>query len=323
MTFKARGLYASSSKEPRRFRVGPWLVLGAVLVVALVVATAFSVLGSVGVDRGDRSDTFDGPRTVRIDNRTGGEVTLTGGGDEVRVDRTLRGTPLTKPEETVREDGEALRVEALCVGVPFLSGCAIDYEVAVPAGTEVIVETISGEISAEGVDGFLGLSSTSGEVEVSGNSGDVTVETTSGEIDVSGVEGSLAAETTSGKITAEGTGERLEARSTSGRVDVSGFDARTVVAESTSGGLDVGGGFTEAQASTVSGSIEVTTDEAFDLLSLESTSGGIDVRVPEGTYDVTGESMSGSREVEVGTSPEADSRIEADTVSGSLTVTPG
>ncbi|MEU1897513.1 DUF4097 family beta strand repeat-containing protein [Nocardiopsis dassonvillei] len=323
MTFKARGLYASSSKEPRRFRVGPWLLLGAVLVLGVVVATAFSVLGNVGVDRGTRSDAYDAPQALEIENGTGGDVVLTGGAERVQVDRTLRGTPLTEPEEDIEEDDGALQVEAECLGVPFFDGCRIDYEVAVPVGTAVTVETVNGRISVENVDGELELGSTSGEVRVDGNSGDVTAESVSGTIDVTGVEGSVVAETTSGRIIAEGTGEHLQAASTSGDVDASGFDARTVVAESTSGDVRVGGGFTEAQVSTVSGGIGVATDDAFDLMSLESVSGGIDVRVPEGAYEVTGESASGERRVDVDTSPEAEARIQADTVSGALSVTSG
>lgn len=323
MTFKARGLYASSSKEPRRFRVGPWLLLGAVLVLFVVVATAVSVLGNVGVDRGSRSDSYDAPRAVEIENNTGGGVTLTGGADRVQVDRTLRGTPITEPEEDIDEDGDALSVEALCLGVPFFGGCRIDYEVAVPEGTAVTVETVSGRISVENVHGELNLSSVSGGVRVSGNSGDVTVDSTSGGIEVTGVEGDLTAETTSGRITAEGTGENVQAASTSGDVDVSGFRAGTVTAESTSGDVQVGGGFTEAQVTTVSGAIGVVTEDAFDELSLESVSGAIDVRVPEGVYDVTGESVSGDRHVDVDTSTSADASIQAETVSGVLTVTSG
>ncbi|GAA1454444.1 DUF4097 family beta strand repeat-containing protein [Nocardiopsis tropica] len=325
MTFKARGLYASSSKEPRRrFRVGPWLVIGGVLVVIMVAATSFSVLGNVGVDRGDRSDSFDGIRTLEVDNHTGGDVVLAGGGgDEVVVERTLRGTPLTEPREGARADGDGLEVEAVCQGVPFFGGCAVNYEITVPEGTEVTVETVSGRISAENVDGALELSTTSGPVEVSDNVGDVTVDTTSGQVSLAGVEGSVGIDTTSGEVSATGSGERLEASSTSGRVDVSGFAAESVRAESTSGDVTVGGGFTTAEASTVSGRIEVATGDAFDTLTLDTTSGSIDVRVPRGAYDVTGDSTSGERDVDVDVEDGAASRIDANTVSGSLSVEPG
>ncbi|MFD3683762.1 DUF4097 domain-containing protein [Nocardiopsis sp. NPDC058631] len=323
MTFKARGLYASSSKEPRRrFRVGPWLVIGGVLVVVIVAATSFSVLGNVGMDRGNRSDSYAGIQALDVENRTGGGVTLAVGGDEVLVERTLRGTPLTEPRDGAEADGDTLEVEALCQGVPFFGGCAVDYEITVPEGTEVNVETISGRIRAENLNGELELSTTSGEVEVTDNVGGVVVDTVSGRVSLAGVEGSVEVETTSGEVSASGSGEQLEVSSTSGRVDVSGFEAETVTAESTSGDVAVGGGFTTAQASSVSGRIEVTTQDTFETLTLESTSGSIDVRVPRGAYDVTGDSTSGARDVNVDVEGGAGARIDANTVSGSLSVEP-
>ncbi len=325
MTFKARGLYASSSKEPRRFRLGPWLVLGAVLVLALVVTTVAAVLGTMDVDRGTSSDSFDAPQAVRIDNRTGGDVTLTGTGqDQVQVERALRGSPLSEPTEETHQSAQDLHLEATCANVLLLSlfgGCAIDYDILVPEGTAVTVETISGPIHVENVDGELDLSSVSGRVLVSGNDGDTTVETVSGQITLEQVRGTADLESTSGDITAQGEGEDIEVVSTSGKVDVSGFDARTVVAESISGSVRVGGGFTDAEISTVSGSIEVSAQEPFTLLSVESISGNITAQVPQGDYHITGDSTSGGRDLRVDTSAKADSRIDADTVSGSLTVT--
>lgn len=322
MTFKARGLYASSSKERGGFRPGPWLFLGALLVAALVVATAAAVLGNVSVDRGGSSDSYAASEKVVIENDTGGEVVLTAGGDQVRVERSMRGSPLSEPEEEVREQGDGLRLEAVCAGIPFFGGCEVDYEVTVPVGTAVEAQTISGQLSAEALDGELDLTSTSGRIRVSDNEGDVTAENVSGQIELSGVRGAVDVESTSGRISAEGQGPSLDADSVAGEVDVSGFDAETVEAETTSGDIRMGGGFTEARVSTVSGGVEVAAEEDFTLLEVESTSGDVAVRLPGGTYDVTGESTSGSRQVEVDTSPEADARVRVDTVSGSLTVSP-
>lgn len=320
VTFKARGVYASSSKEPRRFRVRSWLLLGAALAAALVVGTVVVIVGNVGVIHGSDASSFSGPRAVELENGTDGDVTFTrGDGDEIRVERAMQGTPFSVPTESLEEEDGVLELEARCMGLPFFD-CEIDYEITVPAGTDLTVETTVGRIVTESVDGALDLGSVVGSVRVSGNSGDVAVETDSGEIDVTRVEGSLEAETDTGEITAQGAGERLKVASVSGEVDVSGFSARTVLAESDSGGVRVGGGFAEAEVSTVSGGIEVTTGEPFELLSMESVSGGIDVRVPEGAYALTAETVSGGRDVEVDTSSEADARIRAETVSGSVTV---
>lgn len=321
MTFKARGLYASSSKEPGTgFRIGPWLVLGGVLVVVLVAVTAVSVLGNVGVDRGDRQDSFAAPERVVVENETGGRVVFTAaGGDEVRVDRELRGTPLTEPDEDIEAEDGALRIDAECSGVWFLGDCSIDYDIAVPTGVAVWVETIGGEVTATGVEGGVEVSTVSGAVELTDITGDVQVESTSGEVVVSGVSGSADLETTSGAITASGEGERLRAVSTSGVVDLADFTAGAVEAESTSGRVTVGGGFDTAEISTVSGTVDVDTADPFQTLVAETTSGSVDVRVPAGAYDVTGESVSGGRDIGVDTSSSGP-RVQVDTVSGGVQV---
>lgn len=321
MTFKARGLYASSSKEPRRSRVGLWLILGLVLVAAVGVVTATAVLGRVDLDRGSLVETFDAPTAVEIENETGGAVEFTRGtGSEMVLERQLHGSPLKEPEDEVEEEDGQVYVDAHCEGVPFIGECSIDYTIAVPEGTAVSVETISGAITVSNVDGVLDLSTTSGRVDVDGNVGDVAVETTSGTVELADVEGATEVETTSGSVTASGTGERLDVYTVSGRLDLSEFGADVVRAESTSGTVAVGGGFTTAEVSTTSGSIEVGTEDAFDLLSLETVSGSSEVEVPDGTYRITGESVSGDRSVGVETASDADAHIDANSVSGSLTV---
>lgn len=324
MTFKARGLYASSSKEPSSgFRVGPWLVLGGVLVAALIAVTAFSVLGKVGVDRGGRADSFDAPERLVVENETGGRVVLTAAdGDRVQVDRKLRGTPLAEPEEDIDTEDGVLSIDAECFGVWFLGGCSVDYEIAVPAGVEVQVETISGQVSATGLEGGVEVSTTSGSVELTGITGEVRVETTSGRIEVAEVSGSAELESTNGSITASGEGERLRAASTSGEVDLTGFTAGAVEAESTSGSVSVGGGFDTAEVSSVSGSVEIATEDAFRTLVVDTTSGSVDIEVPAGAYDVTGESVSGGREIGVETSSSGP-RIQVDTVSGGIRIGEG
>ncbi|WP_017601444.1 DUF4097 family beta strand repeat-containing protein [Nocardiopsis lucentensis] len=322
MTFKARGLYASSSKEPGGFRAGPWMLLGAVLVVVLIGVTVVSVLGNVAVDRDSRRDSFPGVASLEVDNETDGEVVLVGtDGNEVTVDRSLRGGPLKAPHEEIDAGGgEELSLNAECEGVPFLGMCEVNYEIAVPEGTLVDVETTSGRIRVDNVNGALDLSSTSGAVMVSDNVGDVSVSSTAGGVELSGVEGSVAVETVSGGIAASGSGESLDVESVSGAVDVSGFTARVVEAEATSGAVVVGGGFTSAEVSTTSGGVEVSTDVPFELLSVDSTSGSVRLRVPEGSYAVTGESGTGGRDIGVDTSSDAGARIEVNTGSGSVEV---
>jgi hypothetical protein len=320
MTFRARGLYASSSKERGGFRRGPWMFLGGVLVLALVVLTALSVLGNMTVNQSDRADSFGGVSALEIDNSTGGEVLLRGGtGDEVTVDRKLRGSPLSEPDEDIEAEGGTLEIETDCSGLPLFSSCSVDYEVTVPTGTQVTLETISGRVSVENLEGDLSVETTSGAVDVSEHSGAVDVESVSGNIVLDGVEGAARAHTVSGRITASGEGPLLDVSSTSGEIRAEDFTADEIRAESVSGALELGGGFTTLEAVTTSGEVRARTTDPFDLLSVETVSGGVVATVPDGEYEVTGESVSGQRDFGVGTGG-GDGRIDVNTTSGTVRV---
>ncbi|MFE1168566.1 DUF4097 domain-containing protein [Nocardiopsis sp. NPDC058789] len=321
MTFRARGLYASSSKERGGFRRGPWMFLGGVLVLALVVLTALSVLGNMTVNQSDRADSFDGVSALEIDNSTGGEVLLRGGtGDGVTVDRKLRGSPLSEPDEDIEAEGGTLEIDTECSGLPFFSSCSVDYEVTVPAGTRVTLQTVSGRVAVENLEGDLSVETTSGAVDVTEQVGVVEVETVSGEVALDGVEGSVEAHTVSGRITASGEGALLDVSSTSGTIVTEDFGADEVRAESVSGSLELGGGFTTLEATTTSGDVSLRTADPFDLLSVETVSGAVAATVPDGEYEVTGESVSGQREFDVDTGNGADGRIDVNTTSGSVRV---
>ena len=317
MTFRARGLYASSSKERGRFRRGPWMFLGAVLVVGLVIFTAFSVLVNVAVNQTDRMDSYGGVATIELDNSTGGWVELHGGdGNDVLVERELSGNPLSEPDEDIDADGDSLEIDTDCSGFLFFSGCSVNYDITVPAGTQVTVETISGRIIANNVEGDLNVQTTSGDAEVSNQVGTVEAETTSGQIYLTDIEGSATAQSTSGMIMATGAGDLLDVSTTSGEIDASDFEAEEIQAESVSGDLDLGGGFTSLEASSVSGEVWIMTDDPFELLSVETVSGRIDASVPDGVSNITGESVSGARGFDVDTDSGADSRIDVNTISG-------
>lgn len=321
MTFRARGLYASSSKESRRFRWGPWMLLGGVLVVVLVVLTGVSVLGNVVAHQSDKTDSYGGVSTLNVNNHTGGHIEVGAAeGDEIVVERTLRGGPLSEPIERIDEGGDSLDVDGRCGGFPLFSTCSIDYTIQVPEDVTVTLENNSGNVEVRELASELSVNSVSGAIEVFDHEGSVDAEATSGMISLSDVTGSVQAHNVSGDIEATGEGERLEASTTSGSVDVEDFTAEEVVAESVSGSLELGGGFTTLEAETTSGGVEVTTDTPFELMEVETVSGGVEARVPAGTYEIGGESTSGDREFDVDTASEADSRIEVNTTSGSVRV---
>lgn len=302
MTFNARGLYASSSKVPRqrRFR---WMWLGIVVAVAALVAGVAAALGAVPVGGEERApQRFDGAERVVIENRTPGEVTVTGADtDAVEVRTELNRSLLFEPDETLDERDGEVRAEASCQAA-LMSACSVEYDVTVPKGAEVEVSTVGGGVELVGVDGTVRADSVSAPIEAEDLGGDARLETTSGPIDVKGASGTV------------------EARSVSAPIEMEGVDSDRVVAESTSGPIEIEGAFTTAELESTSGQVEVETRERFESLRAESTSGSIELRVPGGAYDVRTETTSGSADVEVRDDSGADSSIRASTTSGNVEI---
>ncbi|GAB3207233.1 DUF4097 family beta strand repeat-containing protein [Marinactinospora thermotolerans] len=302
MTFTGRGLYASSSKEPRGRRSG-WLFIGAVVgVVALIVAAA-SVLSSFSTNHAERVDSFDGAARVVIQNRTNGDVEITGtSGDQVVVGREARESPVTEVAERVGMEGDEVRATANCDGWQMFGGCAVDYSVEVPEGVEVVVESETGDVEVEGV------------------AANITVTAGTGEVELSGVEGDLDLRTTTGEISAEGRGEVVRATSTTGDIDLEDFTATTAEVRATTGNIDAPGGFTTLTVAATTGEVHVGTASPFERISVQTTTGDVMVQVPAGEYDVIGDSGTGDRDIHVRVDRNAEQVIDASTSTGSVTV---
>ena len=302
--------------------MGLWLFLGAALALALVAATVLSVLGNVALTHQQTSDTYQSQERVEIDNRTSGSVEITTADtDQVHIERTLSTSPLRNVEESIDETDDGVQLQAHCTGPSlFFTTCAADYEITLPQQSDAQAHTTSGQILTSGLQGQMQATTTSGQVHINNHQGPVRAESTSALLQLSHVQGPVQAQTVSGDIELTGQGEQARASTTSGQVDLTGFTAQSVEAESTSGDVSIGA-FTEAQASSVSGSIQVRSNQPLQSLTVDTTSGNVSAQVPEEDYDVSGNSTSGDREIGVATSPQAGARITIDTVSGSVQLT--
>jgi hypothetical protein len=351
MTFTGRGLYAASSKEPRRRRRGAWLLVGAVLALALLVTGVIGAVSNVHVDLEPRSDTYGGVERIAIESEASGTITVTGAAPgapappdapeppdppagaedrpepaprpvavgEVTVDRSFSGSPVDRPEENAELEEGTLELDASCAG--FFSGCAADYEITVPAGVAVEIEADSADVEVAGVDAPVNVETSSGTIDLAGVTGDVEVSSSSGDLSLDGIEGGVDADTETGSVTVAGNGPYISVESTRGEIDLRGFDADSVEVESTTGEVALDGAFRTAAVETTTGSVEITAAERFDLLEVESTTGSVGVLVPEGgAYRVLGESVTGDRAVDVAVDGDARSVIDATTTTGSVTV---
>ena len=158
---------------------------------------------------------------------------------------------------------------------------AVDYAVTVPPGVAVAIESVSGSVTVEGVDGETSIETISGDVRLSSLPRLAEVEMVSGDLLMTDVghDDDLSAEAVSGRITIDGV--------RAPRVDVEAVSATIVLTRVEARRVDV---------ATVSGPVSFDGPlDAEGRYELESHSGSIRVTVPPGTgFDLEAESFSGS-----------------------------
>ncbi len=158
------------------------------------------------------------------------------------------------------------------------------YDVSVPRGSRLILEAVSGDITAKGSQGEIEASSVSGDVDVTDGARTVSVESVSGSAHAAQVNGNLHAETVSGDLRAENVSGNLQASSVSGELTLTGIQSTDVRTESVSGDLTYTGTIEPSgrySFESHSGSITLTIPRnAGAQFSVETFSGSIDTDFP-------------------------------------------
>jgi DUF4097 and DUF4098 domain-containing protein YvlB len=139
------------------------------------------------------------------------------------------------------------------------------YDVSVPRGSRLILEAVSGDVTAKGSQGEIEASSVSGNVDVSDGVRSVSAEAVSGGVRVTSVNGDLRAESVSGDVRADGVSGNVEASTVSGSVRLMRIQSKDVRAESVSGDINYSG-----------------TIEPSGRYSFESHSGELRLYIPRG-----------------------------------------
>ena len=151
------------------------------------------------------------------------------------------------------------------------------YEVSVPRGSRLILEAVSGDVTASGSQGEIEATSVSGDVDVSSGVGEVSIESVSGSVHAAQINGNLRAESVSGDARVETVTGNVEASSVSGNIrliDVKSKDVRTETVSGDiiyRGSIDPGGKYSfEAH----SGNIRLTIPPGAGLISARRRSVG-------------------------------------------------
>jgi len=139
------------------------------------------------------------------------------------------------------------------------------YDVSVPRGSRLILEAVSGDITAKGSQGEIEASSVSGDVDVTDGVRAVSAEAVSGNVHAAQVNGSLRSETVSGDLRVENVTGDLEASSVSGNIRMVGIQSKDVRTETVSGDIIYNG-----------------TIEPSGRYGFESHSGTLRLNIPSG-----------------------------------------
>ena len=197
------------------------------------------------------------------------------------------------------------------------------FDVSVPRGSHLILEAVSGDVTAKGSQGEIEASSVSGDVDVSDGIRAVSVESVSGSAHAAQVNGNLHAETVSGDLRAENVSGNVQASSVSGDIRLVGIQSRDVRTETVSGNLDYTGtiepsgryGF-ESHSGTLKLNIPRNAGAQF---SVETFSGSIDTDFPI-TLQPGTKRREGHMEFTIG---DGRARVTAQTFSGEIIISNG
>lgn len=330
---------------------------------AQIVAVVLVLLGTAAAAAAQTEELV---RTIRMDpggrfmlTNVGGDITVTGvDGDDltIRAIKRVAGRgaaaddALSRVEIEIEERGNRVAVEthyprhrrsflqslaSLFSGgerVPFV---AVDYLVTVPRATGVAIESFSGDVTVEGVDGETRVEIASGDGRLASLARLVEVRTFSGDLELADVrsDDALVIRAASGRLDIAGVrAPRLQVKSFSGPVVLNGVASRRVKVETASGSVSFDGSLAaDGQYGFQSHSgdifLSVPDDSGFEL-EAQSFSGDLrsDIPILVGGGDPTRQgpvSLEGGSRAIRGIAAAGGARLELSTASGDMTISAG
>jgi DUF4097 and DUF4098 domain-containing protein YvlB len=188
--------------------------------------------------------------TLDIINVSGRIIVTRGGSDTIAIDALKRvsGNAADARDQlakaTVEMNERAGRVEVRTAYSSRSVRVSVDYTVTAPAGTSVVLRTMSGAIAVTGIRGEVRAEALSGDVTLTDTPSVSLAKTMSGNVEVSGVstESELRVSSLSGDVTVRSTKARsVDADSTSGDVTLTDVTSGRVTGKALSGAVSFTG----------------------------------------------------------------------------------
>ena len=196
------------------------------------------------------------------------------------------------------------------------------YEVTVPVGVRLELKSVSGEITAHGVNGELEVGAVSGDINVSDGNGHSEIESVSGDVTAARLSGDARVNAVSGDVSLRDITGTLEVETVSGEMTLEHGSLSSLRSETVSGGLTYDGTLA------AQGRYEFHSQSGDIRLRIPSASGGT-VRVETFSGDIDSDFQ---LTMQPGTSEgrrprrqeftfgNGSARITAETFSGDITI---
>ncbi|EFO81510.1 hypothetical protein OSCT_0654 [Oscillochloris trichoides DG-6] len=220
---------------------------------------------------------------VTLSHADGDQVTLTALRHGFGWNSNAARSALQRIDLQVEQQGTTLHVDVQHLGgIPILFGRTpyADVQLAIPTGTSLDVETVSGEVRGEGLRATGSLGTVSGPLVLVDTAGDLGINTTSGDVQIRDAGAGLRIKTVSGDVRITGASGALWVESISGNLDLDAEQAAVLVLDTTSGDIRASG-VLSGEINSISGDVTLTLPAASDLnLYVTTTSGEIEYDLP-------------------------------------------
>ncbi|MGE0641526.1 MAG: DUF4097 domain-containing protein [Thermoanaerobaculia bacterium] len=232
---------------------------------------------------------------LEIRLRTGGGITIQGGGSGVTIDAAVSGRDKARVQVMAVATADGVRVSSEVSGNQRNTSADVDLTITVPDRFDVDLETMGGDIRITGVEGRLDGQTMGGAIVLHEVRGEVTLNTMGGKIQVTDSEADGKVSTMGGNVEFHNVRGGLKGTSMGGLVTIDDSDgigagAGNVVRISTMGGpIHVKTAPAGAEVSTMGGN--VTIESAGGPVDASTMGGRIEIG--EASSDVTASTMGG------------------------------
>lgn len=289
--------YAQDAPEPQQRGATGRVLASAGIALALVaiVVGALYLTDLMMSETRTTHRSYDAVDTVEL--VADGDVTVTAAEGDIEVD-VMAHSGLREPTYSADESASRLELTHRCGWFIALPRCSGELDVALPAGTEVVIRTENGDIVATGLAGDLSLDTSNGDVETTGLAGPLNARSSNGDIEVSDSQADVDASTSNGEISV---------------VDVDG----TVTADSSNGEITIDSVTGDASADSSNGSIEISAVDG-DVRGVTSN-GDVTVVGDGEPVALTIDTSNGDQVIDGATDPSAERTVEIRSSNGDVT----